>query len=340
MDTYKGKYQVFDRQRLWTYPLTSRTNKASVKDFIDLQACRKNEYKFEKNEKLQAVANKIVDAYNNNRPVFWMMGAHAIRNGLSSIIIDWLKKHVITVLSMNTAAGIHDFEFALIGETSESVPKGLSSGNFGFAYETGKYINNALRWGAENNLGYGESMGSLIAGKKINHEGLDEGYSINFPNAGKSIIYRAYKENIPVTVHATIGTDIIDQHPNFSAQAKGKTSGFDFDIFNHEVTKFNEGGIFLNVGTAVTGPEVLLKAVSMVANAKYDIHLDTADFDIRSVPDKFPDNSKEHYYYRDFKSVVTRIPASFEGEGIYIQGNHLQTIPALYKMVEDKLSEK
>lgn len=340
MDSYNGQYQVFDRQQLRTYPLTSRPNKNSIENFVDLEACKQKKYKVNNQEGLQAVADKIVHSYNENRPVFWMTGAHEIRNGLSPIIINWLKKHIITVLSMNTAASIHDFEFALIGETSESIPKGLSHGDFGFAYETGKYMNDAIRWGSENNMGYGESMGFLIAGGKIMHDGLDEGYSVNFPNAEKSIIYTAYKEKIPVTVHSTIGTDIIDQHPNFSAQAKGKTSGFDFDIFTQEVTKFNAGGIFLNVGTAITGPEVLLKAVSMVANAKYEIHnLDTADFDIRSVPDKFPNNSKESYYYRDFKSVVTRIPASFKGEGIYIQGNHKQTIPALYKMVEERLSQ-
>ena len=341
MDSYNGKYELFDRRKLSTYPLTSRANKASVQDFLNPESCKKNKYKVQNTKGLQTVANRIVDSYNNNRPVFWMMGAHPIRNGLSPIITEWLKKHLITVLSLNTAASIHDFEFALIGETSEDVPKGLSSGDFGFAYETGKYINDALRWGAENNLGYGESMASLIAGKEIKHKGLDKGYSVHCPYAEKSIIYNAYKANIPVTVHATIGTDIIDQHINFSAEAKGKTSGFDFDIFVHEVTKLNAGGIFLNVGTAVTGPEVLLKAVSMVANAKYKInHLNTADFDLRSVPATFPDNSKENYYYRDFKSIVTRIPPSFGGEGIYIQGNHIQTIPALYKAVKSLITGK
>jgi len=340
MDLYNGKYEVFDRKKLRTYPLEQRSNKASVNAFINLEACREKTYDVKNQKGLQSVANKIIDAYNKNQPVFWMMGAHPIRNGLSPIIIDWLKRGVITVLSLNTAASIHDFEFALIGETSEDVPNGLSSGDFGFAYETGKYINDALRWGAENNLGYGESMGALIAGEKIYHRGLKEGYSVHFPNAGKSIVYTAYKEHIPVTVHATIGTDIIDQHLNFSASAKGKTSGFDFDILTHEATKLENGGMYINAGTAITGPEVLLKAVSMVSNAGYKIrNLNTADFDIRSVPAKFPDNSEEHYYYRDFKSVVTRIPQAYEGEGIYIQGNHLQTIPALYKMVEDKLSE-
>jgi len=338
MDSYNGKYEVFDRQRLQTYPIAQRRNKASVNAFIDLKACRGKNYTVKNREGLQSVAGKIVHAFNNNQPVFWMMGAHPIRNGLSPIIIEWLKKGIITVLSMNTAASIHDFEFALIGETSEDVPNGLSSGDFGFAHETGKYINDALRWGAENDLGYGESLGALIAGEKLHHRDLEEGYSVRFPHADKSIVYTAYKENIPVTVHATVGTDIIDQHFNFSASAKGKTSGFDFDIFTHEVTKLNSGGMYINAGTAITGPEVLLKAVSMVSNAGYKIrHLNTADFDMRSVPDRFPDNTKEQYYYRDFKSVVTRIPQAYEGEGIYIQGNHLQTIPALYKLVEEQL---
>lgn len=339
--SYEGSYKIFDRSEVKTYPLQERPNKVSVDDFINLDKCKRKNYEIESKKELVKTAEKIVSAREANKPVFWMMGAHPVKNGLSPIIINWLKRGIITTLSGTTATTIHDFELALIGETSEDVPEALPEGKFGLAYETGKYLNDALRWGAENNLGYGESIARMISGEEIAYEGMKDGsYSVDCSYPGKSILLTAYRQGVPVTIHSSIGTDIIDEHPNFRGGAKGKTSGFDFEIFVRQVSKMAEGGMFLNVGTAITGPEVLLKALAMVTGAGEELkNVHTADFDIRSVPSTFPAQDKESYYFRDFKSVVTRIPRSFGGQGVYVQGNHLQTLPALYKEVEEKLHE-
>jgi len=337
---YRGKYDPFSREGIKTYPIAERNNKVSLDNFIRLGEMKEGKFRLqgEVRERIERVGERIVSARRADKPVLWMGGAHPIKNGLSPIILDWLEKGVITSIALNPAAVIHDFELALIGETSEDVPNALPRGKFGFAHETGKYLNDALRWGAQEGLGYGESVARLIGGEKIFHRDLPEGYSVDFPHKEVSVTQRAFRADVPLTVHAGIGTDIIDQHPNFSGAAKGRTSALDFSIFVNQVCGLTDGGVFLNVGTAVTGPEVFLKALSMAANAGYELErIDTADFDLRSVPERFPGSDEESYYFRDFKSVVTRIPSSFGGRGEYVEGDHRDTLPALHRVVEEKL---
>ena len=139
--------------------------------------------------------------------------------------------------------------------------------------------------------------------------------------------------------HVGIGTDVIDQHPSADGAAKGGCSGRDFLIFSEQISKFTQGGVFLNIGSAVTGPEVLLKAISMAANVGCKpAGIITADFDLRPFePGAMTDEGSAGYYRRDQKSVVARIPAAFGGEGFYIQGNQLQTVPALYSAILEEL---
>jgi hypothetical protein len=217
------------------------------------------------------------------------------------------------------------------------VPNALPEGQFGMAYEF-CYINEALKLGHELKLGYGEALGRMICEPAFFSEVLSRvgrpGSPEKFAHPDKSLLASTYRKGIPFTVHASIGTDVTDQHPGFSAEAKGGCSGRDFLIFAHEVTKFAQGGgVVLNVGSAVTGPEVLLKAVSMASNAGHVPYgMFTADFDLRPYnPRQMSDEAATGYYYRDQKSVVTRIPQSFGGKGMYIQGNQKVTIPYLYR---------
>jgi hypothetical protein len=160
-----------------------------------------------------------------------------------------------------------------------------------------------------------------------------------FSHPDVSMLATCYKKNVPFTVHVGIGTDVIDQHPSFNGSAKGGCSGRDFLIYTSEITKLSEGGMVFNIGSAVTGPEVLLKAVSMSSNiGKVPQGIITADFDLRVFdPAQSKDESAQCYYFRDQKSVVTRIPEAFGGKGFYVQGNQRQTIPLLYKMIIEKL---
>jgi hypothetical protein len=158
-----------------------------------------------------------------------------------------------------------------------------------------------------------------------------------FAHSEVSVLAVCYENAVPFTVHVGIGTDVIDQHPSFDGQAKGSCSGRDFLIYTQEISQMTEGGVVLNIGSAVTGPEVLLKAASMAANAgNGPRNIITANFDLRHHDSRAMGNESEQgYYYRDQKSVVTRIPQAFTGKGYYIQGNQKQTFPLLYrKMME------
>ena len=193
------------------------------------------------------------------------------------------------------------------------------------------------------NLGYGESLGRMICDESFRNEVLSsvarDDSPRDFPYAATSVLAACYEKNVPFTVHAGIGVDVTDQHASFDGEAKGGCSGRDFLIFANETTKFTDGGVVLNIGSAVQGPEVLLKAISMAANiGKTPGKIITADFDLRSYDSKqMADESSVGYYFRDQKSIVTRVPQAFGGTGYYIQGDQKQTVPLLYKQIIELL---
>ena len=340
---YEGKYQIFNTDNIRTYPLEDRKNKVKLKDLVVPSEVLKKPINLETEtlRSIEKVADEIINAAQRKAPVILITGAHLVKNGLSPLIIDLMEKEMITLLATNGAGVIHDFELALAGQTSEDVPNALAQGKFGMAYEF-CYINQALRLGDKESLGYGESLGRMICDSDFRNKALaeinPEDSPIEFTHPEISLIACSYSRNIPLTVHASIGTDVTDQHPGFDAGAKGACSGRDFLIFVNEIKKMaRSGGVVLNIGSAVTGPEVLLKAVSMVSNVgSTPFSIFTADFDLRPYrPEVMSNEAEPGYYYRDQKSVVTRIPESFKGKGLYIQGNQKLTIPYLYKCIID-----
>jgi hypothetical protein len=285
------------------------------------------------------IAGEALSARKNGKPVIFFTGAHLIKNGLGGVVIDLVRRGLITLVAGNGATVIHDFELAMIGETSEHVPQALEKGRFGMAREFA-WHNAALLLGNRRKLGYGEALGKTIRDASFRGEvsalAADERAPVSFLHPEISVLAACHDCGVPFTVHAGIGTDVTDQHPSFDGEAKGGTSARDFLVFVDEVAKMTGGGVVLNVGSAVTGPEVLLKAVGMASNAgKPPNGFITADFDLRARRAGDRDESAEGYYYRDQKSVVSRIPASFHGKGYYIQGNQKTTIPLLYQKIVD-----
>jgi hypothetical protein len=269
------------------------------------------------------VAGNILRARSNQRPVIWFMGAHVIKCGLSRYVIDLMHRGIITHVAGNGAVSIHDFELAYLGGTSEYVPRAIEDGSFGMWEETGGQMNDAIKEGFHLGLGYGASL--------ARHMDL---HPEKFPHRADSIIYQAYSLGVPATFHITIGADIIHQHPEADFAALGGTSGLDFAIFSHSVSQL-EGGVYLNFGSAVAGAEVFLKALAISRNQGYSVKgLTTADFDIIPLGDYRSDVGQDHfhYYYRPRKNVVNR-PTSLGGQGYYIMGNHLDTIPKLYQLL-------
>ncbi|MFP4017483.1 MAG: hypothetical protein ACLFUI_10675 [Halanaerobiales bacterium] len=269
---------------------------------------------------LQAVVDSIIMARQQGAPVIWSMGAHVIKCGLSRYLIELIKKGFITHIAGNGAVSIHDFELAFMGGTSEYVPDAIESGTFGMWEETGSWMNQAIQEGYGNGLGYGSSLAFYI-----------DRYSDRFPYKNNCVLYQAYNLGIPATYHISIGTDIIHQHPAADFQSLGGASGIDFSIYCHSVSRL-ENGVFLNFGSAVTGPEVFLKALSICRNQRFKVErITTVNFDIIPLGNYRREIEKDdyHYFYRPRKNIINR-PTSLGGKGYYIEGNHKNTIPSLY----------
>lgn len=326
MITSKGRFPIFDASRIRTYDLETRPSKVRAEMLASPARLAEGLPVFASHE-LSEVAAAVHVARERGRPVILMTGAHLIKNGFGPLLRDLVERDLLTLVGMNMAGAIHDLELALIGRTSENVPHALPRGEFGFARQTLDLINGALTHGHAASVGAGEALGRLIAGEAFPD-------ATEFARPDLSLIGGAWAKGVPLTLHASIGTDIIDQGPSFDPAAKGACSGRDFLIFCAEVEKMAEsGGVFINVGTAVMGPEVFLKACSMCANVgRPPIGVVTASFDIRRAKlEDAADERAESYYLRDLKTVILRVPQSFGGRGYYIQGDHLLTIPGLYQ---------
>ena len=250
-----------------------------------------------------------------------MMGAHVIKAGASRYVIDLIERGYITHVAMNGAGSIHDYELARIGATTESVARYIRSGEFGLWRETGD-LNDIIREAAELSLGLGENVGRRIEESA-------------FPHKDVSIFAAAYRHSVPATVHVGIGYDIIHEHPNCDGQALGAASYHDFLIFTKTMEKL-EGGIMLNFGSAIMGPEVYLKALSMVRNVAHQHgqaikNFTTAVFDLvpiqGDIHHELP-KTDPGYYFRPHKTILVRTVAD-GGESFYFCGDHRATVAAL-----------
>lgn len=259
----------------------------------------------------KAVVAAIDAAKRKDKPVIFMMGAHVIKCGLGPLVIDLLRKNVITAVAFNGACLIHDFEIAYQGATSEDVGEALKDGSFGMGRETAEFINHAINAGVKEGLGLGESVGRAIAKENLKHKDY-------------SILYSCYKEGIASCVHVAIGTDIIHQHPSFSGAACGEGSQRDFLKLVEAVIKIGNGGVVLNFGSNVILPEVFLKALNLSRNLGYKVsNFVTANFDMV-------------YHYRPAVNVVGR-PTQDSGKGYYIIGHHEIMLPLLHRAVIEKI---
>ncbi len=337
---YKGRYEVFDPSQIKTYPVKGRTNKVKYEDLRQIEQVLTTKIDLPDAVKLniEALAHEIIDRRSKGQPILLFTGGHLVKNGLNRLLVDLIHKRLFTLISGNGATSIHDFELALMGETSEYVPQALEKGEFGMAFEF-NFINAALSVGNKKKLGYGESVGRMICKKRFRRKVAGylelEEKDLKFNHPELSIAVACYQEKVPFTVHVGIGTDVLDQHFWFDGCAKGGCSGRDFLIYTEEVSKLINGGVILNIGSAVTGPEVFLKAASMVGNINQTPNdILTANFDLRPYkPETATNEATVGYYYRDQKSIVARIPQAYGGKGFYIEGNQIQTFPYLYQQL-------
>ena len=256
-----------------------------------------------KADELKAVARAIVEAKTLGKPVIVMMGGHVIKTGCSPILIDLVKRGLISHLASNGSAAIHDTELALFGSTSEDVAAQLETGAFGMARDLADFINDGVKTGVLRNEGFGETIGRKIVESAA-------------PYGQRTLIANCYEENVPYTIHVAVGTDIIHQHPSAEGAAIGEASLRDFRILAATISKLGNGGVVLNLGSAVIMPEVFLKCLSVARNLGHDVrNFTTANFDMIQ-------------HYRPNENVVRR-PVLPGGKGYAITGHHEIMIPLL-----------
>lgn len=313
-------FKQFDRNTLKLKPLASRVSDIDLKVIMDVE----DPIQHLDNTAFDLIANAIKLARLRNAEVILMYGAHVIRMGCSRYMIKLMSEGFVTHFATNGAGAIHDFEFALIGQTCESVAKYISEGQFGLWQETG-LINDALAEGAKQGLGAGEAIGRYI-------------WENDLPYKHDSVLAQAYRQQVPATVHIAIGSDIIHEHPNADGSVLGSTSYTDFLIYAETIRRIN-GGVFLNFGSAVTGPEVYLKCLAMARNtAKQSgdsiTDITTAVFDLIPICDEdtsiAPPKTDPRYYFRPWKTILARTVAD-GGRGYYVCGSHEVTLPNLAK---------
>jgi hypothetical protein len=308
---------TLDLTRLRTYPAGSRKSKVNFKAFAS--PCRKGGSFREFYDSLpnilaakdfHAVVESIVAAHRAGRQVLWMFGAHVIKVGLSPLVIDLIRRRVVTAVAMNGAGVIHDFELAYMGSTSEDVAAALADGSFGMAEETHSKINAAIRVGAKKGWGLGRSVGTMITNSK-------------FPYRKLSILAACRELGVPATVHVAIGTDIIHQQSTADGAAIGQTSLEDFRTLVGVVSKLGKG-VVGNFGSAVILPEVFLKAVSVSRNLGHQVK-DFMAFDFDMIR-----------HYRPAENVLKR-PTLLGGQAVHITGHHELLMPLLARALAERL---
>jgi hypothetical protein len=303
--------QSINLEEINTYELGSRPSKVTTEDFakkIDENETLKTFLEKLPNilavQSLREIARQIQRARELKKPIIWGIGGHVIKTGLAPILIELMNHGFLTAIASNGSVLVHDTEIALVGFTSEDVDATLGSGDFGAAKETGDILNSAAKKGQTDRIGLGESIGRELTG-------------LNPVNASKSLICSSYENKIPFTVHLTVGADIGHFHASCDGAALGATSHTDFKLFCSLVKKLSGGGVYLNIGSAVTMPEIFLKAVTVVRNLGFTLEdFTTANFDFMQ-------------HYRPLVNVVRRPTANGAGRGFSITGHHEIMIPLL-----------
>jgi hypothetical protein len=308
-----------DLKKVRTVPVQRRENKVSAEEFAkpprddgsfrafvdslpDILVARD----------FRRVVDAIVTASRNKKGVVVMLGGHIVKTGLAPLLVCLMERGVITHVAMNGSAAIHDFEIARFGGTSEDVASGLKDGTFGMADETGREMNEAFIAGQKAKQGMGEALAAMLEKSTLVHPEL-------------SVMLSAHRLGLGLTVHAAIGAEIIHQHPAADGAAIGDTSHRDFRRLAHGLDRLDDGGVVLNLGSAVIMPEVFLKALTIARNlhAGKPQNFITCDLDMLR-------------HYRPRMNVVQR-PTLQSGKGYEITGHHELMVPLLTWAVLDRL---
>jgi hypothetical protein len=312
------RYPTIDLARVRTISIRKRRSKVRIDEFAKPFGPHGGSFRAFTNtlphilvaNDLRSFVGDVVSARRRDREVIALIGAHVIKVGLAPLIIDLVRRKVLTCIAMNSAAAIHDVETAMWGRTSEDVEENLLDGTFGMARETGEFVNGVLRRAMDDgDAGYGEALGTAL--RRAPHRAL-------------SVLAACKRLGVPVTVHAAIGTDIVHQQPSMDGAATGELSFRDFRLLCGVVARLNRG-VVMNIGSAVILPEIFLKALTVARNLGYPSrNFSTANFDMQQ-------------HYRPRMNIVQRPTAGGGGKGYLFTGHHEIMIPLVAAMINDRL---
>jgi len=308
---------IIDLKKIKTYSAKKRKTKVNLGKFAKISSGKISFKQFYNSlpdflaaKSLREIVKAIKAARKNNKPVIFGMGAHVIKVGLSPLIIDLMKNKIATCLALNGAGAIHDFEIATLGRTSEDVGEGLKTGLFGMVKETLADMNEAIAE-LQDESAEPRGLGALL-GKKL--------AKMKAPYRSQSLMYNAFELNLPLTVHVAIGTDTIHMSPKVDPKALGESTFIDFQTLAYEVSQL-EGGVYLNIGSAVILPEVFLKALTIARNLGNKVkNFTTVNMDMLQ-------------HYRPYQNILSR-PG---GKPYSLIGHHEIMVPLLYQALMESL---
>ena len=311
------QFKPADLTKLTRLEARGRASLVDVKKFArpparhdDIATFMKKLPGFLKADDWRALLDSIETAHRRGKPVFWFLGAHVLKCGLSPLVIDLMNLGLVDLLAFNGAGAIHDLEIAFLGKTSEDVAANLKSGQFGMAKDTACWFAAATQLASEEDLGLGEGIGKLLA--------------LGGPRYRRhSLLAAAFKSGIPALVFPAIGAEIVAQHPEYDAAKVGAAAHLDFRILAAQCARLNNGGVVLHFGSAVILPEVFLKALSVARNQHRVERFTTANFDMIQ-------------HYRPNMNIVTR-PTQSSGRGFTFTGHHELMLPLLAWSIKSRL---
>ncbi len=308
-----------DRSRVRTYPIRERRHKVRLADIGTLPKDNSVSALLESMphllgaEALRGFINAVVAAHARGKPVLAAIGGHVVKSGCTPYLIELMRRRALTGVAMNGATAIHDFELAMTGQTSEDVATGLEDGTFGMVEETGRLMNEAIADGAAQGLGAGRALGEAII-------------KADFAHRDASVLAAGIELDVPVTVHIAIGSDTIHQHPKADGAALGETSLNDFELLAGLVAGLGDGGVYINIGSAVVLPEVFLKALTLARNLGHPVrNFTAANFDMIR-------------HYRPATNVVKR-PVLAGGTGYDFTGHHEIMLPLVTAAILARLTQ-
>jgi hypothetical protein len=318
-DPDKKQSAEADLSKVRTVPVLRRKNKVNASEFASPPDTDRSFHAFIESlpdilvaRDFRRVVDAVVAAARQRKAVVLMLGGHVVKTGLAPLLVTMMKRKIVTHIAMNGSAAIHDFEIARFGGTSEDVAAGLADGTFGMADETGREMNQAFIDGSARGLGMGESLAVALEKSELEQPEL-------------SVILTARRLGVEVTVHAALGAEIIHQHPLANGAAIGDTSHRDFRRLASGLDGLDEGGVVLNLGSAVIMPEVFLKALTIARNLNKGKPQNFVTCDLDMIR-----------HYRPRMNVVQR-PTLQSGKGYEITGHHELMVPLLVWAVLDQL---